>query len=257
MGQVDSEAIVLRTYDLAEADKIVVCLTRETGLVRAVARGARRLKSRFGGGLEPFTLIRLSYYEKEGRELVTLSQLEIVHSYFKLSGNMEIVSALAYMSEMLMAFAPPHEPNEKLYRMVCACLEVIESEEGDSALVLRYFEGWMLKLTGFFSLTRNCARCGERFVEGAETRLDTELRQLCEPCGRGLGTNISWEARAQLLHMQREPPLEFVRTGRKLSRDAQQELQQLMRRVIRYVLEREPGRALQSNLSYKDKRTLL
>ena len=63
MGHVDSEAIVLRTYDLAEADKIVVCLTREAGVVRAVARGARRLKSRFGGGLEPFTLIRLSYYD--------------------------------------------------------------------------------------------------------------------------------------------------------------------------------------------------
>lgn len=249
MGQVDSEAIVLRTYDLAEADKIVVCLTREAGLVRAVARGARRLKSRFSGGLEPFTLIRLSYYEKEGRDLVTLSQLEIVRSYFKLSGSMEIVSALAYMSEMLMSFAPPHEPNEKLYRMVCACLEAIESEPLDSGLVLLYFEGWMLKLTGFFSLLRNCARCGGRFEEAAQMRLDTELRQLCELCGKGLGTKISAEARVQLLHMQRRSPLEYVRAGRTASGSAQQELQQMMRRVIRYVLEREPGRALPGSIS--------
>jgi DNA repair protein RecO (recombination protein O) len=249
MGQVDSEAVVLRTYDLAEADKIVVCLTREAGLVRAVARGARRLKSRFGGGLEPFTQVRLSYYEKEGRDLVTLSHLEIVRSYFKLSGSMEIVSALAYMGELLMAFAPPHEPNEKLYRMVCACLEAIESEPASTALVLRYCEAWMLKLTGFFTLIRNCARCGERFGEAAQMRLDTELRQLCELCGKGLGTKISWEARAQLLQMQRQPPLEYVRAGRELSGNAHLELEQMMRRVIRYVLEREPGRALQSNLS--------
>ena len=178
-----------------------------------------------------------------------MSQLEIVRSYFKLSGSMEIVSALAYMSEMLMSFAPPHEPNEKLYRMVCACLEAIEREPLESGLVLRYFEGCMLKLTGFFSLMRDCARCGERFEEATQIRLDTELRQLCEICGRGAGTKISAEARTQLLHMQRQPPLEFVHAGRKISSDAQQELQQMMRRVIRYVLEREPGRALRGSLS--------
>jgi DNA repair protein RecO (recombination protein O) len=244
MGQVESEAIVLRTYDLAEADKIAVCLTREAGLVRAVARGARRLKSRFGGGLEPFTLVHLSYYEKEGRELVTLRQLEIVRSYFKLSGSMECVSALAYMSELILAFAPPHEPNEKMYRMIRACLEAIESAPEELNLTLRYFEGWMLRLTGFFSLVGNCARCGERFAEGAAMRLDTELRQLCEVCGKGLGTKISAGARDGLRRMQRQPPQEFVRAGSRPDGAAAQELEQMFRRVIRYVLEREPGRAL-------------
>ncbi|MBD0370802.1 MAG: DNA repair protein RecO, partial [Pyrinomonadaceae bacterium] len=84
MGLVETEAIVLRSYNLAEADKIVVCLTRSTGVVRAVAHGARRLKSRFGAGLEPFTFVQMSYHEKEGRELVTLRQLEIARSYFSL-----------------------------------------------------------------------------------------------------------------------------------------------------------------------------
>ncbi len=61
MGLVETEAFVLRTYRLAEADKIVVCLTRDAGVVRGVARGARRLKSRFGAGLEPCTLVSLSF----------------------------------------------------------------------------------------------------------------------------------------------------------------------------------------------------
>jgi DNA repair protein RecO (recombination protein O) len=94
LGLVESEAIVLRTYNLAEADKIVVCLTRRAGLVRAVARGARRLKSKYGAGLEPYTLLSLSFYEKEGRELHSLRELEIVRSYFHLSGNMEVSAAL-------------------------------------------------------------------------------------------------------------------------------------------------------------------
>ncbi|HEY0544496.1 MAG TPA: DNA repair protein RecO [Pyrinomonadaceae bacterium] len=244
MGQVESEAIVLRTYDLAEADKIAVCLTREAGLVRAVARGARRLKSRFGGGLEPFTLVHLSYYEKEGRELVTLSQLEIVRSYFKLSSSVECVSALAYMSELVLAFAPPHEPNEKMYRMIRACLEAIESVPEELGLTLRYFEVWMLRLTGFFSLMGNCARCGRRFPEGSAMRLDTELRQLCEDCGKGLGTKVSAGARDGLKRMQRQSPQEFVSAAGVTGSAAEQELEQLLRRVIRYVLEREPGRAL-------------
>ena len=241
MGQVDSEAIVLRTYDLAEADRIVVCLTRETGVVRAVARGARRLKSRFGGALEPFTQINLSYYEKEGRELVALRHLEIVRSYFKLYGSLEMLSALSYMSELVLAFAPPHEPNEKMYRMVGACLSAIEQEPAELASALRYFEGWMLKLTGFFQLMKSCARCGTAFREGAQMWLDTELRQLCEGCGKGRGTHVSAEVRVQLLRMQRQPPQEFVRGLCVQQPGTQQELAQLLRRVIRYVLEREPG----------------
>ncbi|MBD0373986.1 MAG: DNA repair protein RecO, partial [Pyrinomonadaceae bacterium] len=116
MGLVETEAIVLRVYPLAEADKIVVCLTRSAGVVRAVAKGARRLKSRFGAGLEPFTLLSLSYFEKENRELVTLRQTDIQRSYFKLSQRAETVAALAYLSELVLEFAPPHEPNEKLFR---------------------------------------------------------------------------------------------------------------------------------------------
>lgn len=233
----------MRTYDLAEADRIVVCLTREAGVVRAVARGARRLKSRFGGALEPFTHIMLSYYEKEGRELVAVRHLEIVRSYFKLCGSMEMLSALAYLSELVLSFAPPHEPNERMFRMVRACLEAIEQEPAELASAMRYFEVWMLKLTGFFQLTGSCALCGARFGDGAQMWLDTELRQLCEACGKGRGTKVSGEARAQLRRMQRQSPLEFVRVHSGHKGEVQQELAQLLRRVIRYVLEREPGTA--------------
>src|SRR5689334_7931845 len=114
MGLNETEAIVLRTYNLADADKIVVCLTRDSGVIRAVAKGARKLKSRFGAGLEPSTVLSLDYFEKEGRELVSLKQAEIIRSYFGLAQNTEIVSALAYLSELVMEFSPPGEPNEKV-----------------------------------------------------------------------------------------------------------------------------------------------
>ncbi len=243
MGQIETEAIVLRTYDLAEADKIVVCLTREAGVVRAVARGARRLRSRFGAGLEPFTTISLSYYEKEGRELVTLRHLEIRHSYFKLAGRVEIVSAMSYMSELVMGFAPPHEPNEKMYRMVQACMEAIEQIPEEVELIVRYFEVWTLKLSGFFSIMNACFRCQNRFGEREVMYLDTELRQLCENCGKGYGTAISIETRATLGSMQRQSPRAYAQSARNIKPSTQRELIQLTRRFIRHVLEREVGRA--------------
>src|SRR5882672_11930573 len=84
MALTETEALVLRTYNLAEADKIVVCLTRNEGLVRGVARGSRRVKNRFGAALEPFTLLHLTYYQKETQELVSMRQAEIVKSNFNL-----------------------------------------------------------------------------------------------------------------------------------------------------------------------------
>src|SRR5437763_8563354 len=123
MGLHETEAFVLRTYKLAEADKIVVLLTRRAGLLRGVAHGARKLKSRFGASLELFTLVSLAYYEKEARELVSIRQAEILRSYFHLAQEADTIAVLDYLSELIIEFTPPYDPNEKLFRMISACLD--------------------------------------------------------------------------------------------------------------------------------------
>lgn len=240
MGLVDTEAIVLRTYNLAEADKIVVCLTRGTGLVRAVARGARRLKSRFGAGLEPLTLVALSYYEKEGRELVSLRQAEILRSYFDLSGNVETVVAFAYMSELVIEFAPPHEPNERLFRMVNACMEAARTTPEEIDAIVRYFEVWILKLAGFLPDLRSCIDCGRRFGEGEDTFLDAEGKLRCATCSNGLGIALSREAHAQLRATQRLSPSAFAGAVGRFTPSAGREVAQMTRQLIERVLERPP-----------------
>ena len=149
MALIETEAIVLRTYKLAEADKIVLCLTQKTGLIRGVARGARRLKSRFGASLEPFTHISLSYFEKEGRELVSIRQADIIRSHFDLAGSAETVSALEYLAELALEFAPPNEPNERLFRMIKACLAAISLVPANLTAIVHYYELWTLRLSGF------------------------------------------------------------------------------------------------------------
>ena len=240
MGLVETEAIVLRVYPLAEADKIVVCLTRGAGVVRCVAKGAKRLKSRFGAGLEPFTLLHLSYYEKEGRELVSLRHTEIQRSYFKLSQRAETVAALSYLSELVLEFAPPHEPNEKLFRMVRATLDAVPEGADDLTPLLRYFEIWTLKLAGFLPELRRCALCERKLSEEETGYLNAEFKLRCRVCSHELGLALSGRTRWQILSIQKLSPADYMRETKPASVSDAEELAQLTRKLISYVLERSP-----------------
>ncbi len=240
MGLVNTDAIVLRTYNLAEADRIVLCLTRDAGLVRAVAKGARRMKSRFGAALEPFTFIKLDFYEKENRELVTISQAEILKSNFDLAAHPGSTDALAYIAELVTEFAPPHEANDKLFRMVKACIDALASFADRPDMVVRYFEVWLLRLAGLFPDLRDCGQCRRRFVDDELVYVDSEARQQCCACSHGLGTVLSSEIRRRLAATQKLGPLDFANSAAELSADAQTELAEFTHRLLVRAMERRP-----------------
>ena len=238
MALVESEALVLRTYNLAEADKIVVCLTRNAGLIRAVAKGARRIKNRFGAALEPFTLIQLSFYEKENKELVTLRQVEILKSHFDLLSEPQILAALAYIGDLLTEFSPPHQTNEKLFRMVRACLQAL-SERQDFQLILRYFEIWILRLEGFLPDVRSCVECHRSFGDDNLPILNA-LELTCRNCAQGKGEVLSRKAYTALVKIQTLGPEAFGREAQALSQPVKRELSELTHHMIGRVLERRP-----------------
>jgi len=183
MYQTNSEAIILRTHKLSEADKIVVFLSRKSGLVRGVARGARRLKSRFGAGLEPFTKVSISWSEKEARELVSIRQVEIEKSYFDLSRNPEAVEALEQMCASTLLFVPPSQPDERMFRMVTACVDALGERPEVARAILTYFELWLLHLSGFLPDLSACGGCGRGLAGGPGgvwARADGVL--LCRAC---------------------------------------------------------------------------
>lgn len=241
MGVSETEAIVLRTYKLAEADKIAVFLSEHSGVMRGVARGARRLKSKFGASLEPYTLISLSYFEKEGQELVAIRQADIVRSYFELSRNAEVVSALEYIGGLILEFTPPHEPNEKVFRMFRACLEAIASKPEYWRHFTRYCEVWLLKLSGFLPDLRSCVICKGGFSGskmGAYLGIDGALR--CERCAHKIDLPISSEGTAQLHATQHLTPECWANSNNTTSESAQKALSQVTQRLITRALERLP-----------------
>jgi DNA repair protein RecO (recombination protein O) len=239
MRLVTTDAIVLRSYNLAESDRIVVCLTRSSGLVRAVAKGARRMKSRFGAALEPYTLIRLSFHERENRDLVTMSAAEILKSNFNLSGNVETAEVLAYMGELVVEFAPPHETDERLYRMLTACVEALAEHESAERMITRYFEIWLLRLAGLFPDFRACASCGAVIDQATSVAVDVELRPYCKNCGPLNASTLTPAVITIIRASHQLSPAKFV-IQHNLTERQYVEIGDLTHRLITRAIDRRP-----------------
>ena len=149
-----SESIVLRTYPFQEADLVVSFLARDQGKLRGIARRARRPRSPFGSGLERLSHGKLSYFQRETRELVNLDSCELIRSPFRLFSSYEFGVALDYLAEVSEQLLPPAEPNERHFRLLLAVLDYFDGEAaaGRTAGIwpaVTYFSLWAVRLAGF------------------------------------------------------------------------------------------------------------
>lgn len=157
-----ADALILRTYKLGEADRIVVFLTRDRGKKRGVAKGARRVRSRFLGALEPLTEARVAYFEKERRELVGLNFAEPIRSPLALTGparaahevpESQAFGYVGYFAELLDEWAQEADADERLYRLGASMLSALAAGAPVDPLA-RYFEYWLLRLQGVYPEAR-------------------------------------------------------------------------------------------------------
>ncbi|MBV8550276.1 MAG: DNA repair protein RecO [Acidobacteriaceae bacterium] len=129
---------------------IVSFFTRDQGKLRGVARRARKPKSSFGSGLERLSLVDLSYSQRETRELVNLNSCDLLQSQFDLLDSFEAGVALDYLAEVSDQMLPPHEPNERFFRLLTAVLDYMhERAPGCTWAAITYFSLWATRLSGF------------------------------------------------------------------------------------------------------------
>jgi DNA repair protein RecO (recombination protein O) len=203
------------------------------------------MKSRFGAALEPFTVIKLTFYEKENRELVTMSGADILTSYFQLNSKLETAEVLAYLGEMISEFAPPHEPDERLYRMLTACVAALAEGPGIERAVTRYFEIWLLRLAGLFPDLGRCAECEREIDETKGVFIDAALMPHCHACRPSLRETLSAGALKTIRSTEKLPPTRFAVSYEPSDRcDA--EIGDLTHRLIARALERRPRTLLAS-----------
>jgi DNA repair protein RecO (recombination protein O) len=156
----DTEAIVLRSIRLREADRVVHLYTNARGRIGAVAKGVRRTRSRFGGRLEPFFRLNLVLYEGRG-ELHTVTQAETVESYRGLRERGASLSAAVGACESVLRLFHDGESNSGAYNLLCRELQLLDAEpEAAGAANLLAFRLKLLLAAGFLPELETCANCG-------------------------------------------------------------------------------------------------
>lgn len=242
MGLRRTEAIVIGGHNLGEADRIIPFFTWEQGIVRAVAQGVRRIRSRFGGSLELFTHGHLVYFERPNRTLHSINEFAVLHAFGGLREDLDRLAHAACAAELVAASSEEGDPNPGLFAALRHALELLHAGAPPD-LVLRAFEVKVLALTGYGPELDACVACRRTLGEGAGASLSPQRGGLiCAACGQGLPAAMALSPPA-IAFLRGAARLDIGTAARaQLPAGTAAELSRALRQYLPHVL----GRALRS-----------
>jgi len=198
-----SEAIVLRTYPLHEADLLVTLFTRLEGKVKGVAKAAKKSRRRFAGALEPLTCVRVLWEDRERRELARIDSCEVLASPLSSQVDYPRIVALGHVAEMLDEMMPEREANDAIYRLAISVLANLNSNA--IWMPVTYFQLWLVRLMGFLPELGACIVCG-RALDGQRAWFHALADGLmCPEHKRLASSEMTAESRGLAAEMFRSP----------------------------------------------------
>jgi len=231
-----SDAIVLRSYNVGDQDKIIVLFSREKGLIKGVAKGARKFGNRFGSSLEPMSLVRVFYYEKEQKDLFTISNCDLVESFFDIQKDFRAACTLGYFTEIIEEFFPLRAGEDVLFRLLLSTLRALR-DGGDIDLLTRYFEAWFLRINGLLPDFSRCRKCGKK-MEGEGWLSPKKDGVLCPACASQKKDAVSPEVALFLKWARKSPPPE--KGEQPFAAAVLESARKSLQGIIIYHLEKEP-----------------
>jgi DNA repair protein RecO (recombination protein O) len=230
----ESEAIVLRTYPLREADLLVTLFTRAEGKIHGVARAAKKSKRRFGGALEPLTHVLARYEDRERRELSRLDSCEVLDSPLADEVTYARVVALSHVAELLDELMPEREASDAVFRLSLAVIAGLRGSE--IWMPLTYFELWMTRLMGYLPDLSECLAC-RRPLNGSKAYFHALADGLMCPEDKRLASSeLSAESRALAAQMFRSPVVGF--TGVAWPKDLGADLRKFLLQILQRHMEK-------------------
>lgn len=230
-----SEAIVLRSYPLREADLLVAFFTRAEGKVRGVARAAKKSKRRFGGALEPLTYVRVWYEDRERQELARVDSCEVLESPLADRVDYPRAVALGYVAEVLEQLLPEREANDAMFRLALSVLGQLRA--GAIWMPLTYFDLWVVRLTGLLPELGVCIACGKALNGHRAYFHPLADGLMCAADKRLASSEMSKESRALAAEMFRAPIEQFA--GAPWPRQRAAELRKFLAQRIELHLEKK------------------
>ena len=229
------DCVILRHSDWGEADRLLGLFTREAGKLRAVAKGARKLRSRKAGHLEPFTHVKLMM--ARGRDFWIVTQAETIDAYMPIRDDLVRTAYAAYVIELLDRFTYEEGENRALFQLLVDTLGRV-SELPDPFSAVRYYEIRMLDLLGYRPQLNHCLNCGAEIKPEDQFFDVVQGGVLCPRCGPLASTAVPISMRALkfLRHFQRSTFAEAARA--ELTPGVRREMESLLNRYLTYHLER-------------------
>ncbi len=231
-----SEAIVLRSFNVGEQDKIVVFFSQDKGVIKGIAKGARKFGNRFGSCLEPLSLVNFFYYEKEKKDLVTVSGCDLLESFFEIQKDPQTTFTLGYFSELIEEFSPSRAKDDLLYRLLLSTLHALKAGS-DLNLLARYFEAWFLKINGVLPDFKKCKKCRKSIIERAWLSAKKD-GAYCDRCAPHKKEEVVPEIDVFIQWIKKSPPPE-----KKVSAFTPRQLEaikKILQDIIMFHLEKEP-----------------
>jgi DNA repair protein RecO (recombination protein O) len=214
MPLLTAECTVLQTFPYSETSKILRLFTRDHGVISAIARGALRPKSQYGGMLEPFTEGVAHLYVKHGRELQNLSGFELSRSRQALGRDLLRFGGASLLSEIVLRTAS-EEPEPGLYDPFCAALQRIETASTEELENVLLAETWSLVgRLGFAPSLEACVQCSRTLAEDEDATFDYSAGGVrCHVCSSVIaGRSLPAQARLDLMHFTRGIAVPLERT---------------------------------------------
>src|SRR3954463_4189035 len=209
-GTFKTEAVVLRSIRLGEADRVLHLYTEDRGRIGAVAKGVRRVKSRFGGRLEPLSRVKLVMHEGRG-DLCTISAADTVHAHATLRERRASIERATDACEAVLRLFDSAEPNRPAYNLLCHELALLDSDASLATPAQSLaFRMKLLLAAGFVPELAACAACGEREHLGAFSASAGGV--VCPGCEAG-SFRISAEAHEFMVEALSSPLSEAPRAG--------------------------------------------
>jgi len=231
-----SEAIVLRSFNVGEQDKIVLFFSRDKGVIKGIAKGARKFGSRFGSGLEPMSLVNIFYYEKERKDLLIVSNCDLLESFFEIQKDLKTTFTLSYFAELVEAFFPSRSKEDLLYRLLLSVLRALK-EGGDINFLTRYFEAWFLHINGILPDFGRCKKC-RKDIKASSWLSPKKDGVYCEGCVVQKKEKAGAETGLFLKWIRKNPPL--TKGDIPFSSTQLNKIRKTLQEIIIYHLEVEP-----------------
>lgn len=231
-----TEAIILRTFNIGEQDKIVVFFSQDKGIIRGIAKGARKFGSRFGSSLEPMSQVKIFFYEKERKDLVTVSNCDLIESFFEIQSELKTSFTLSYFSELIEEFFPARSKDDLLYRLMLTILQALKAG-GNLEFLACYFEAWFLKINGVLPNFTTCKKCHKTLAKSGWLSPKKD-GAFCDRCAPQRKEKIKPELGLFLQWIKKNSPPE--KGDLPFSPKQLESIRKVLQEIIIFHLEKEP-----------------